>query len=276
MKKRILKITAFVAALVLTFGVCAFANALIGNPISKALAKKTAAAYIEEAYGGEALEVESVSYSFKDGYYYAFINSSDNIDGSFTLRIDSLGKLKADTYADYVESGRNTADRINREYRSKVDLIFDSPAYPYSEHIGYGDILFVTREYKDSEGVAGYALAMDELEKGKIYDVNELAAKAGELTLYIDDDTVSVERLSQILIDTKMIFDDAGVRFYVIDCVLEYTKSEDGTKKDGRIEVMDFLYTDIYEDGITERVKASDEAARAYYSAQDAEKFIEK
>ena len=39
---------------------------------------------------------------------------------------------------------------------------------------------------------------------------------------------------------------------------------------------MNFLYTDIYEDGMVERVKASDEAARAYYDEQDAEKLKEK
>ena len=36
------------------------------------------------------------------------------------------------------------------------------------------------------------------------------------------------------------------------------------------------LYTDIYEDGMVERVKSSDEAAGAYYDEQDAEKMKEK
>ena len=39
---------------------------------------------------------------------------------------------------------------------------------------------------------------------------------------------------------------------------------------------MSFLYTDIYEEGMEERVNASDEAARAYYEEQDAEKFKEE
>jgi hypothetical protein len=58
--------------------------------------------------------------------------------------------------------------------------------------------------------------------------------------------------------------------------VLEYPKNEDGTKKkEGRVEAREFLYADIYEDGMVERVKASDEAARAYYAEQDAEKLKE-
>ena len=35
------------------------------------------------------------------------------------------------------------------------------------------------------------------------------------------------------------------------------------------------MYTDIYEDGMVERVKSSDEAG-AYYDEQDAEKMKEK
>ena len=62
----------------------------------------------------------------------------------------------------------------------------------------------------------------------------------------------------------------------MIDCVLEYQKNEDISKKqEGRVEVREFLYADIYEDGMVERVKASDEAANAYYDEQDAEKLKE-
>ena len=50
MKKRILKIAALVLAVVLIIGVCLFANSLVGNPISKALAENTAEKYIKEAY----------------------------------------------------------------------------------------------------------------------------------------------------------------------------------------------------------------------------------
>jgi len=83
--------------------------------------------------------------------------------------------------------------------------------------------------------------------------------------------------MAEILLDIRSIFDDAGVRFYVIDCVLEYQKNEDSSEmKEGRVEVREFLYADIYEDSMTERVKASDEAARAYYAEQDAENLKEQ
>ena len=277
MKKRILKIAAFVFAIALIVGVCVFANGLVGNPISKAMATNTAEKHIEENYADKDFEIERVTFSFKDGYYHAFIYSPSSIDSDFTILVDMWGKLRYDTYEDRVLSGGNTADRISRDYRAVVDKVLDSQAFPYNEHIGYGDFDFYPRVHLEEYSVPEYALITEDLTLDAFYDVNELGAKHGKLTIYIDDDTVSYERLSEILLDIRRIFDDSGVKFYVIDCVLEYQKNEDSSKKqEGRVEVREFLYADIYEDGMVERVKASDEAANAYYAEQDAEKFKEK
>ena len=276
MKKRILKIAAFVFAIALIVGVCVFANALVGNPISKAMATNTAEKHIEENYADKDFEIERVTFSFKDGYYHAFIYSPSSIDSDFTILVDMWGKLRYDTYEDRVLSGGNTADRISRDYRAVVDKVLDSQAFPYNEHIGYGDFDFYPRVHLEEYSVPEYALITEDLTLDAFYDVNELGAKHGKLTIYIDDDTVSYERLSEILLDIRRIFDDSGVKFYVIDCVLEYPKNEDSSKKqEGRVEVREFLYADIYEEGMVERVKASDEAAKAYYAEQDAEKLKE-
>ena len=276
MKKRILKIAAFIFAIALIVGVCVFANGLVGNPISKAMATNTAEKHIEENYGDKDFEIERVTFSFKDGYYHAFIYSPSSIDSSFTLMIDMWSKLRYDTYEDRVLSGGNTADRISRDYRAVVDKVLDSQAFPYNEHIGYGDFDFYPRVHLEEYSVPEYALITEDLTLDAFYDVNELGAKHGKLTIYIDDDTVSYERLAEILLDIRRIFDDSGVKFYVIDCVLEYQKNENSSKKqEGRVEVREFLYADIYEDGMVERVKASDEAAKAYYAEQDAEKLKE-
>ena len=277
MKKRILKIAAFVFAIALIVGVCVFANALVGNPISKTMATNTAEKHLEENYADKDFEIERVTFSFKDGYYHAFIYSPSSIDSDFTILVDMWGKLRYDTYEDRVLSGGNTADRISRDYRAVVDKVLDSQAFPYNEHIGYGDFDFYPRVHLEEYSVPEYALITEDLTLDAFYDVNELGAKHGKLTIYIDDDTVSYERLSEILLDIRRIFDDSGVKFYVIDCVLEYQKNEDSSKKqEGRVEVREFLYADIYEDGMVERVKASDEAANAYYDEQDSEKFKEK
>ena len=277
MKKRILKIAAFVFAIALIVGVCVFANGLVGNPISKAVATNTAEKHLEENFADKDFEIERVFYSFKDGYYHAFIYSPSSIDSDFTILVDMWGNLRYDTYEDRVLSGGNTADRISRDYRTEVDKVLDSQAFLYNEHIGYGDFEFYPRVHLEEYSVPEYALITEDLTLDAFYDVNDLGAKHGKLTIYIDDDTVSYERLAEILLDIRKIFDDSGVKFYVIDCVLEYQKNEDSSKKqEGRVEVREFLYADIYEDGMVERVKASDEAAKAYYAEQDAEKFKEK
>ena len=276
MKKKVLKIAALIIAIVLIVGVFIFANALVGNPISKAVATNTAEKHLEENYADKDFEIDRVTFSFKDGYYHAFVYSPSSIDSEFALVIDMWGNLRSDSYIDRVLSGWNTAERVSRDYRAAVDKVLDSQAFPYNEHIGYGDFDFYPREHLEEYSVSEYALITEDLTLDAFYDVNELGAKHGKLTIYIDDDTVSYERLSEILLDVRRIFDDAGIKFYIIDCVLEYQKNEDSSKKkEGRVEVREFLYTDIYEDGMVERVKSSDEAANAYYDQQDAEKFKE-
>ena len=272
MKKKVLKIIALVVAIALIVGVCVFANALVGNPISKWVATNTAEKHLEDEYNEKDFEVERVTFSFKDGYYHAFIQSPSSIDSSFTVDIDMWGNLKYDHYEDRVLIGWNTADRIDRDYREKVDAILDSQTFPYDEHIGYGDIAFIEREFLNNPDVPEYAIVTEELTIDAFYDVNELGSKAGKLTIYLDDDTVSHERLAELILDTRKIFDNAGVKFYCLDFVLEYPKQVDSGKKEGRVEVRNFLYTDIYEEGMLERVKASNDAANAYYQEQDMEK----
>ena len=275
MKKRILKIAAFVFAIALIAGVCVFANALVGNPISKAMATNTAEKHLEENFADKDFEIERVFYSFKDGYYHALVSSPSSIDTSFTLLINGFGKLKHDCYEDYVTNGWNTAHRIETDYRNAVDTVFESRAFPYNAYLGYGELIFASVN-QDVPNLPDYAIITEELTLDAYYNVSELGAKAGKLTVYIDDNTVSVERLAEILLGIRECFDSVGLGFYTIDCVLEYPRDENGFYEDGRVEVMDFLYSDIYEDGLVERVRVSNEAAIAYYRTQDAEKFVEQ
>ena len=274
--KRILKISALVLAIVLIIGVCAFANGLIGNPISKALARYTAEKHVAEVYGDTDYELVDVTYSFKDGYYHAVVSSPSSVDTHFTLMINSFGVLNYDNYDHYVKSGWNTASRIDTDYRKAVDTVFESKAFPYHAYISYGELMFVSSDYKDASDIPEYALITEELTPDAYYNANLLGAKSGKLTVYIDDENVTPERLAEILLDIRRTFDSAGIGFYAIDCVLEYPRDENGFYEDGRVEVMDFLHSDIYEDGLVERVNASNDAANAYYSAQDAEKLAEE
>jgi len=273
MKKKILKIGALVLAVLMIVGVAAFANSLVGNPISKALAKNTAEKYIESTYGDTDYELENISYSFKDGYYHALISSPSSMDTYFSLVINGFGKLKYDNYDYNVTNGWNTAFRIDRDYRKAVETVFESSAFTYNAHIAFGEIAFTTEEQSDDPYFPDYALRTDDLKLDAYYNANDIGSSAGKLTVYIEDNTVTAERLAQILLGIRECFDSAGIGFYAIDCVLEYPLNSDGLYEYGRVEVMDFLYSDISPEGLTERVMASNDAANAYYNEQDVEKF---
>ena len=276
MKKKVLKIAAFVVALALIIGVCIFANSLVGNPISKMLATNTAKQYIKENHPDMDYQLDGVTFNFKFVCYNAYFSSPSSPDSSFTLMLGMDGKIVQNYYEAHVIERGNTARRLEEEYRAAVGKVLDNPSFPYNSHIDYGELQFIQEEYRNAEGVPPYALITNELELDGIYDVNELGAKAGKLTIYVYDDTVTVERLAEIILDIKGMLDDAGVRFYVMDCVLEYPKPESGEWKQGRVEVMEFLCSDIYEEGLVERVQASNDAAEDYYDEMDAIKKEEE
>ncbi len=276
MKKKILKTVVVIISIALVIGVCVIVNAFVGNPISKHIATSTAEKHLEEKYSDRDFEIEKVIYNLKDGNYHAFIKSPSSIDSHFTILIDMWGSLKIDNYEDSVLTGWNTANRLGNEYREKVNEILDSQSFPYAVDIGFGDIEFIPTDYANDPSVPDYAIIIEDLKLDGEYDINELGSKAGKLTIYIDDETVSYERLAELILEVKKIFDDAKVKFYALDFVLEYPKDENGTIKEGRVEVRDFLYADIYEEDMIERVKASDEAANAYYAEQDAEKYLDE
>lgn len=276
MKKKILKIAALVLALVLIVGVCVFANSLVGNPISQMLATKTAEKYLEENHPGKDYVLEGVTFNFKFICYNAHFSSPSSPDSSFSLMLGMDGKIIQDYYENNVLTGWNTARRLGNEYRAAVGKVLDNPAFPYQLDIGYGDLEFISEEYKDAPEVPDYALITNDLELDGIYDMNELGAKAGKLTVYIWDDTVTVERLAEIMLDIKKMLDDAGVRFYIMDCVLQYPKPEEGEWKQNRVEVIGFLCDHIYETGMVDRVRKANEAAKDYYDDMDAIKKQEE
>ncbi len=268
MKKKALKIAALCGAIALIIGVAWFANAMLGNPISKMLATNTAKKHLAASYTESDYVIDRVSYSFKDGNYYAYITSPSSMDGDFTLQIGMTGRLEHDTYNSRVAGHGNVADRLYFAYRDLVDSVLTSAAYPYTVSIGFGDLEF--DHETDAEPIEG-SMKRSELVNDKFYDVSELGKKNGKLVLYIDHDTVSAEQAAEILLETKRLMDEAGVSFYAVHFVLQHTPydAESYARPEGNINLRDFLYSDIYEAGMLERVIAADHATKAYYAAQD-------
>ena len=257
------------------FSVAAFfLNAFLGNPVSRMLAKQTAVRYIEENYPG--FYMENLGFDLKTTGYYAHAASPESIDSRFSIYLDMTGHLKYDTYESRVLQKGNTADRLNTEYRALVDTVLEDPQLPYRVYIGFGELQFWYDQAENSVKEYSFAMQMSQLELDGEYDVSALGAEIGRLTVYVEDDTVSIERMTEILTDLTQRFEENDISFYMIDLVLEHPRPEDGSPRDEeRVEVMNFLYADVAGEGLIDRVRVSNEAAVAYYAEQDAIKWEE-
>ncbi len=271
MKKKVWKLLALVVAIALIIGVCIFANALVGNPISKMLADRAAKEYLAEHYPGTDYRVERLAFSFKNSDYYAHIRSNSSEDTQFTLYIDYWGNVFWDTYED-VLSGAITARRLEQEYRELTDSVLNSSSFPYPADIGYGTLEIYPEEAVNNPLITDapeYALIQEDLILDKLYDIRELGAQAGHLVIYVDCDTVSLEKAAEVLLTIREEFDNAGIPFRAINFVLRYPKPSEGPREEGEIRIEHFPYDEIYADGLEDRIQTADEELKAYYAEQD-------
>jgi hypothetical protein len=269
-----MRITAFVLAMILIGGLVWFANAMNGNPISAMLARKTATAYLAERFSHTDYYIEGIGYNFKDGNYYAHIRSDSSIDTQFSLHITMLGKLHYDTY-DSVLDGFVTANRLVMEYGTLADTVLEADDYPYKAEKGWG---FGTLEiyppeafvHAEENEVPSYAVDQSTLILDYEYDIRELGRQAGHIIIYVDSDTVTMERAAEIMLDIKARFDAAGIPFKAMDFVLQYPRPDEGMRSDGEVRVRNFPYESIYEEDLTERIVTADAELSAYYAEMDA------
>ena len=270
MKKKHLKIAALVLALVILAALCLFANALVGNPVSKALATRTAKRHLAQHYPTYTLE--RVGYSFKDGNYYAHLTDPNQIDGDFSLSITPAGKLRYDSYEDRVLAGENTRNRLSMEYRDMVDGVLEAPQAGLPLDFGFGDLECWSREAAANEDCPPYALITEDLTVNGTYDVRELGALAGHLVYYLEEENPSPERLAHWLLEIRRLMDAGGVPFVDIDLSIRYLRDENDQRPESDLYVLHFPYEDIYEDGLLQRVEQANAEAIAYYAELDKQK----
>lgn len=265
-KSILLRILAAAVALTLIVFLLIFANGLIGNPVSRFLANQAARKYVNAKYPELNLKLDKANYDFKSGRYYVHAKSTSSIDTHFTIHLSATGKIGRDDFEHRVLKKSNTFERINNSYHNQVKALFDSDKFPYKTDIDFGNL---QTYYENLPYGSIYGIKHEELELDQEYDVMELGKEAGQLTLYVEDGDLTIERAAAIMLDIRKIFDEHDITFYAMNFNLQEARTEE-KPSEIRVHVSDFLYEDIYADGMVERVaKAHDDLTR-YYEEQDA------
>lgn len=276
-KMKILKVLALVLALCLLCGLGWFANGLVGNPVSRLLAKRALENYVEQTYSHLDLKTERFGFDFKSTGYFAYVRAEGSLDTAFYIDMDMLGHVTYDSYDTWVTSKMNTERRVEEQYRQMAKNVLDSSDFIYESDIKGGTLEFQQDWEWGDDRDHSYAIPRDELIVDKEYslsEVRQMGARAGILTVYVQEDTVTVERAAQIMLHIKQLFDAEEVPFYRMDFVLQYPKPEDGSpwpEGDVRAEL---LYEDIIPEGLSERIRASHDAIYAEFAEMDKEKGI--
>ena len=100
--------------------------------------------------------------------------------------------------------------------------------------------------------------------------MDDLGKSYGHIILYVEDEDVSMNRASEILIDVKNILDNKNIEFYAIDFTLEKPLKEGiSINNEKSISVQQFLYEDIYEKELIERMEKAAYNLQQYYKEQD-------
>lgn len=226
--KKYFKIGAIVLAFAIIAFVLSFGNSLAGNPVSKHLANKNAKVYIEENYADHDLIIDDAFYDFKRVSSYVISAKSETIeDLNFSVYYDMFGNLIRDNYDDVVIGGQNTMYRLNMEYRSECEDVFDvlenSDMFKDCESFYTSGWLWETEQIDNLSNTfkMEYTGGIDTptLQLDKNYDMSELGEVAGVLDVsvkFFDKDT-SFERGAEALREIKQVFEEKNLKFkYII------------------------------------------------------------
>lgn len=243
-------------------------NAFNGNIVSDIIATNVAESYIEEQYPNTDYIVENVDVVFLLNGYTAHIVSPSSIDTDFRISLGFWGcRVGYDSYNDTVLTKESTYGRITNEYHEKIDDTFfveDGKLFCSNSNAW----LINELNHKSKKLPDDFGIKFEDLIFDYDYDIEKMGSEYGFIYLQIQDEDVSVKRASEILLDIKKICDDNNLSFKVISLTLTEPsglKYNDDRHRDVSfvennleyIRIDDMLYSEIYEDGLEERVKAS-------------------
>lgn len=210
-----IRIAAAIGAIILIIFLLFVTMALTGNPISKALATRTANKYVRGKYADLDLNREETYYNFKDGSYNVKYANKKSKDLHFTISTDYLGRLYYDGYERDVISKWNTRLRLDQEYRMYLEkLIRDNLDYDYS--------MILPSSFADEKDEG-----LDILEIDMPFDIHSFPFE-GHLTIYIYEENRTWERLSEVILEINEFMEKEGIDIAQYSIILQ-EKVEEGS-----------------------------------------------
>ena len=237
MKKKILKIIALIVAIGLIIGVLVISNAMNGNPVSKFMAKRASADYVEEVikpkfpeYADSIVQGDTF-YSFKDGYYHTRYTSTISEDFYFNTMWNH-GTIH-DT-SDNIITGWNTLSRLNDEFDDTIEAILEGETdYTF-------DMLGASLLGDDDGILEGVTLDM-------ALDIHNPPVEP-DMFVYIEDTDLSWDRVASLLLECKGIMDEYDIPMGVYTCVVRMPKDPSGERTNfDSIGIYDFPAEKIVE-----------------------------
>ena len=220
MKSKGKRIFAKIIVTVIILAFCAFIldfiNSFYGNPISKALAKNAAEKYMNENYKELNMELQSAGYNFKFDHYYVHYQSANSIDTTFSVYVNSFGKVLSDDYEYEVANHFTTYRRFERELRKIGDRLF-------REELNYEitNALFLLRDMSEEE--------MLKLTLDMPFNIHSLPAEI-DASITITDKDVSYEKVSEVLIRMGEVCKKENIPVSTYSVRIEYFE-ENGSEK---------------------------------------------
>lgn len=206
--------------------------------------------YVSERWPGADYQVEFAGYSFKTGEYLCHVTSPSSPDTRFSVYVQE-GAL-ADSYEEYVASGRNTAERLQQELGDWAERTLQT-------HSGLAvEFAFVSWEKEETPPV----------ELDQLLRLDRLPAPFALTAWVTSDQAGSWAELARILLELQQTLEAEGVRATSYSVDLRWPAGPDGqpVRYDGAA-VYD-LPAEVLENTPAARLPAALEAWQAQREAQ--------
>jgi len=232
---------------------------IFGNPVSYGLVALSTSIHVAQTQPELDVQIDRIVYDFKHGGYSVYFVSPTSEDTYFRMGCDGLGRIHLD-YSDSATSKYHTLERINQDYREHMDAAMAEEHFSFEVRLSFAEI---THQYGNEWGSINKDFGITDAEVQALeldgeYDFREFAAKYGRITIQILDDQVTVERAAEILLELKAYLEKQNIPWYGMDFSLTYDHSE-------YVILYDFLYEDVYEEGLVDRVQESHEATQKHF-----------